>query len=87
MRVVHIIDHVGIGGAQKSVTMLARVIHEYDSKLIVLSLYKSQSISFHDELESDGAEIHYFPGTKLLGIRRIVSIIKFGTVHFGQIIS
>ncbi|MBL6980973.1 MAG: glycosyltransferase [Anaerolineales bacterium] len=74
---MHIIDHVGIGGAQKSVTMLARVIHEYDSKLIVLSLYKSQSISFHDELESDGAEIHYFPGTKLLGIRRIVSIIKF----------
>ncbi len=77
MRVVHIIDSLGFGGAQKSVVLLAKVIGEHASELVVLSLQERQEISFDDELRADGAEIHYFPAARLLSLRRIIAMTKF----------
>lgn len=77
MRVAHIIDNVGFGGAQKSVVLLAHVIQEYAAELVILSLHISKSVSFDDQLRADGVEIHYFPAPKLLNLRRIFMLTSF----------
>jgi len=77
VRVAHIIDNVALGGAQKSVVLLSEVIQDYDAELVILSLYESKSLTFEGELRKNGAVLKYFPGKKLLNLRRIISLTKY----------
>lgn len=74
--VVHIIDSLTIGGAQKLLVTFAREAKRRSMRMEIISLKAGIDAQIEKDLTDCGVSISYFPAKKLLDLKRIWKIIR-----------
>jgi len=77
LRVVQIISDLGLGGAEKLLVTTAEQAKAYSLDLTIISLGASNDQIILDELNKNGATVHFFPANHLLDLRRIFHLTHF----------
>ena len=76
MRVVQMVDSLGLGGAQKLLVTFAEAAQEIDLTIINLK-NQNNNASFDKDLEGFGANVVRIPSNQLADIGRIRKLTKF----------
>jgi L-malate glycosyltransferase len=76
-RVLHIIDLLSIGGAQKLLITFSIEAEKYPLDVEIISLHTAIHQSVVSDLEARGVKISYFPARKLLDPVRFIKILKY----------
>jgi glycosyltransferase involved in cell wall biosynthesis len=76
MRVVHIIDRLNVGGAQKQVLVFASQARAYGINMTVISLSEEPDSKVEAELREYGIPVATFPAPRLFQLRRLNQLIQ-----------
>ncbi len=75
MEIVHVIDALTMGGAEKMEVLFAQAIRTAGSRLTVVSLDRDDDTPIPDELERLGARVARFPSRRLLDPLRLARLV------------
>src|SRR5437762_2725175 len=90
MRVAHLVDDLGIGGAERLVEVAARVLPPLGVELSVLSLHEPVRSPMVDALEALGVEIVWLPSQRKRSfldserLRRVRAALRAGNYDLVQ---
>lgn len=76
MRILHMIDILSIGGAQKLLVTFGHEIKKSSNQMDVLCLESEKYSPVGQELQAMGIPVEYFPSTRLFDIKRMASIVR-----------
>jgi glycosyltransferase involved in cell wall biosynthesis len=78
MKVLHIIDNIGFGGAQKLLVNFAKLASDKEIQTTILCLANYEDApNLEEQIYQHGVNIVYFTSKRLLDIQRIGNIIKY----------
>jgi L-malate glycosyltransferase len=77
MRVVHLIDNLYWGGAQKVLSILARELTNHQVEVIVVGLDEDVDAHYAQQIRDDGIEVVSMAGNSLLDFMRIGRLVRF----------
>lgn len=77
LHILHMIDSLCIGGAEKLLVTFAHVAREQQREVTVVSLRHTAQTPIPDELMQLGARVHIFHAAKLLHPHRMLKLTRF----------
>lgn len=78
VNVAHMIDNLGVGGAQRVVVTLAKVAAQENIKTTLITLRREPiHTPFLEELKAAGVPVRIFPARRLLDRKRIGSVMRY----------